>query len=127
MYIPVLTEVMVIKGAHIVAAKWALLHNNPALTAAQTGARMANVIPGAVNPAYVPVLTHGATAAALSHGTVPAVLSQGTAGAAAAPTASASAVHDAVKLVIPVVAWAAWQLLRKPEPSGEGKGVLPAR
>jgi hypothetical protein len=118
MYIPVLTEAVVIKGAHIVAAKWALLHNNPALTAAQTGARMANVIPGAVNPAYVPVLTHGATAAALG---------QGTAGAAAAPTASASAVHDAVKLVIPVVAWAAWQLLRKSEPSGEGKGVLPAR
>ena len=25
------------------------------------------------------------------------------------------------------VAWAAWRLLRKPEPSGEGKGVLSAR
>ena len=111
--------------AHVLAVKYGLVHN-PALTAAKTGARMANVIPGAVNPAYVPVLTH-ATAATLSQGTVPAVLSQGTAGAAAAPTASASAVHDAVKLVIPVVAWAAWQLLRKPEPSGEGKGVLPAR
>jgi hypothetical protein len=126
---PIAIHWAVVHG-HALAVKWGLVHNSPAFTAMQAGAHVANVVPGAVSPAYVPVLNHGATAAVLSQATVPSVLSQGTAGAAgaaAAPTASASAVHDAVKLVVPVVAWAAWQLLRKSEPSGDGKGVLSTR
>ena len=112
--------------AHVLAVKYGLVHN-PALTAAQTGAKVAKVVPAAASPAYFPVLNQGATAAVLSQGTVPAVLSHGTAGAAAAPTAPASALQDAAKLIVPVVAWAAWQLLRKSEPSGQGKGALSAR
>jgi hypothetical protein len=115
--------------AHVLAVKYGLVHN-PALTAAQAGAKVAKVVPAAASPAYFPVLNQGATAAVLSHGTVPAVLSHGTAGAvgaAAAPTAPASALQDAAKLIVPVVAWAAWQLLRKSEPSGQGKGALSAR
>ena len=124
---PIAIHWAVVHG-HALAVKWGLVHN-PAMTAAQTGAKVAKVVPVGVSPAYLPVLSHGATAA-LSQATVPAVLSQGTAGAAgaaAAPTASASAVHDAIKLVVPLAAWAAWQLLRKSELSGENKGALSAR
>ena len=131
MYVPVITEIAIFKGAHVLAAKWALVHNSPAYSAAKAGAKVAKVVPAGVNPAHLSVLSHAATAglsqatmpAAASQATVPAALSQGTAGAAAAPPGSASALHEAAKLVVPVAAWAAWQLLRKLEASAAAQSV----